>query len=442
MGNAPEPSLDAITATRRFGLGGDPAEVHVAGADPRGWLHAQLASPDAALIRCALPSAAEAIHAVVTSFRQGRAPQPPAYERYRNEVGLRFQRALETDAPFLERLVMFWSNHFAVSAEASNATRVSAGAYEREAIRPFILGRFRDMLGACISHPAMLLSLDNSQSTGPDSAVGRRRNLGVNENLARELLELHTLGSTGGYSQSDVRNVAYALSGWRVDYSGAPSTGRFEFDLHRHQPGPVEVLGRICADLGQAQAECVLDHLATHRKTAAHLSRKFAHHFLGDAASDEVVSGLTLTFRETDGNLRALTAKLIDSDEAWSAPPAKLLPPYDFIVSVCRAAGWRPDSGVIFDAMRYLGQPVWEPPAPAGWPAQDSAWAAPDSLVERVDWAEGVAAPHVRADDAVALGEAVLGARFDSHTRQAIARSGDRRQALALLFCSAAFQRR
>ena len=198
-------------------------------------------------------------------------------------MAARIEHARTTDAAFLERLVMFWSNHFCVNAN-KGAVLGMAGAFEREAIRPHVLGRFADMLLAVEQHPAMLIYLDNQASTGPNSQVGRNRGRGLNENLAREILELHTLGVDGGYTQADVTNLARVITGWTVGQPNQPNAehGRFHFAPARHEPGRHPVLGKRYGDAGVRAGEACLADLARHPSTARHIARKLAAHFVAE----------------------------------------------------------------------------------------------------------------------------------------------------------------
>ena len=254
-----------------------------------------------------------------------------------DEAVARFRQASTTDAAFLERLVMFWSNHFCVSAN-KGPVRGIAGAYEREAIRPFVLGRFADMLLAVEKHPAMLIYLDNQQSVGPNSRAGTNRGLGLNENLAREILELHTLGVGGGYSQEDVTNLARILTGWTVGNlaNALSEPGKFFFAAARHEPGERTVVGKRYPDRGVQSGEEVLRDLAAHPATAAHIARKLAQHFVAEAPPPALVARLEKTFLDTGGDLGALAKTLATSEEAWRAAPTKVLPPCDFLIAVVR----------------------------------------------------------------------------------------------------------
>src|ERR1700751_3130077 len=274
---------------------------------------------------------------------QPNAAKPPAQplnviqKTYRAEALARLQRAMMSDCGFTERLVTFWSNHFCISANKGELARIWAGSFEREAIRPHVLGRFSDMLKAVEQHPAMLFFLDNQQSLGPDSRAGQNRKRGLNENLAREIMELHTLGVGGGYSQQDVTSLAQIITGWtfvgRQGILGQP--GSFVFNVNAHQPGAQQLLGKVYPAGGIEQGEAALADIARHPSTAKFIASKLVRHFVADDPPPALVGRLAGTFTRTDGDLRALTLALVDSDEAWRAPPTKIRSPYEYLVAAC-----------------------------------------------------------------------------------------------------------
>src|SRR5205085_2145207 len=240
--------------------------------------------------------------------------------------------------------------------------RMWAGSFEREAIRPHVLGRFGDMLKAVEQHPAMLFFLDNQESLGPDSRAGQNRKRGLNENLAREIMELHTLGVGGGYTQEDVTSLARIITGWsfagRNSRNAAP--GSFVFNANAHQPGPQTLLGKVYEDHGLAQGEAALADIARHPSTAKFIATKLARHFVADDPPPAMVARLESVFRKTDGDLRALATALVDSDEAWQAPLTKLRSPYEFLVAAGRLLAQIPDDPAPYlGRLNLLGQPLW-----------------------------------------------------------------------------------
>jgi uncharacterized protein (DUF1800 family) len=374
-------------------------------------------------------------------------PQPPNVVQrvYRAEALARFQRATTAEVGFVERLVAFWSNHFCVSANKGQQTRIWAGAFEREAIRPYVLGRFADMLRAVEQHPAMLFFLDNHQSIGPGSRTGRNRRRGLNENLAREIMELHTLGAGGGYTQADVTALARIITGWtyagRDGRLGTP--GSFAFNANAHEPGPQTLLGTTYPDTGVAQGEAALSDIARHPSTATFIATKLARHFLADEPPPALVAKLAAAFRTTDGDLRAVTLALISADEAWQPPLAKMRSPYEFLIAASRLLARVPDdAGAILSGLNTLGQPLWTPAGPNGFPDAVAAWAAPEGTKLRLDLSAQLAARLGDRFDAGELLDTIAGAAAAPETRQTLARAESRQQAMALLLMSPEFQRR
>lgn len=382
---------------------------------------------------------------------QSNAAKPPPpqlniiQKTFRTEALARLQRATMADCGFVERLVVFWSNHFCISAGKGGLARMWAGSFEREAIRPHVLGRFADMLKAVEQHPAMLFFLDNQQSLGPDSRAGINRNRGLNENLAREIMELHTLGVGGGYSQDDVTSLARIITGWtyagRQGQLGTPGT--FVFNANAHQPGAQRVMGKIYEAGGLAQGEAVLADIARHPSTAKFIATKFARHFVADDPPPALVARLGDVFVKSDGDLKALATALLDSDEAWQAPLTKMRSPYEFLVASGRLLAQIPvDPGRYLGALNTLGQPLWSPAGPNGFPDSNAAWAAPEGMKLRLDISAQIASRLGDGIDPRALLELAAADAASEETRKTVDRAESRQQALALLLMSPEFQRR
>jgi uncharacterized protein (DUF1800 family) len=382
---------------------------------------------------------------------QPNAPKPTPQplniiqKTYRAEALARLQRATLADCGFAERLVAFWSNHFCISANKGELARMWAGSFEREAIRPNVLGRFADMLRAVEQHPAMLFFLDNQQSLGPDSRAGQNRKRGLNENLAREIMELHTLGVGGGYSQDDVTSLARIITGWtfagRQGQLGTP--GSFVFNANAHQPGPQQLLGKVYDNNGVAQGEAALADIARHPSTAKFIATKFARHFVADEPPPALVARLQDSFRKTDGDLKALATTLLDSNEAWQAPLTKVRSPYEFLVATGRLLARIPDDpGRYLGGLNTLGQPLWTPAGPNGFPDTNAAWAAPEGMKLRLDISAQVASRLADSIDPRDLLELAAADAASPETRRTIERAESRQQALALLLMSPEFQRR
>ncbi|MBR0875572.1 DUF1800 family protein [Bradyrhizobium tropiciagri] len=379
------------------------------------------------------------------------SPRPPAeppniiQKTFRAEALARLQRGVAAECGFVERLVVFWSNHFCISANKGALARMWSGSFEREAIRPHVLGRFADMLKAVEQHPAMLFFLDNQQSLGPDSRAGLNRKRGLNENLAREIMELHTLGVGGGYSQDDVTSFARIITGWtfagRNGRLGPP--GSFVFNANAHQPGAQQVLGKTYAQEGIAQGEAVLADIARHPSTAKFIAAKFARHFVADDPPPALVAKLQDAFTKTGGDLRALAVALVESGEAWQAPLTKMRSPYEFLIASGRLLARNPeDPGRYLGGLNLLGQPLWSPAGPNGFPDTSAAWAAPEGMKLRLDISAQLAAQIGDRLDSRDLLALVAGDAASPETRRTIERAESRQQALALLLMAPEFQRR
>ena len=487
----------------RFGFGargGAAGDFSSAASDPRGFVRAELDRPNAALLdipglqstpdlarevfdyqkdvkqqremaaKAAQPAAAvtddkpadkaEPRPVAASGIMPGAMspdamqPNPPRKEpkplnaiqkTYRAEALARIQRATMAECGFVERLVAFWSNHFCISANKGELARIWAGAFEREAIRPHVLGRFGDMVKAVEQHPAMLFFLDNQQSIGPQSRAGLNRKRGLNENLAREIMELHTLGVHGGYTQDDVTSLARIITGWtfagREGRLGPPGT--FAFNANAHEPGAQKLLGKTYEDTGLAQGEAALADIARHPSTARFIATKFVRHFIADDPPPALVAKLENIFRTSDGDLKAMSLALIDADDAWHAPMTKMRMPYEFLVATGRLMGRIPDDPQRhLGGLNVLGQPLWTPAGPNGFADTNAAWAAPEGLKLRLDIASQVASRISESVDPRELLDVAAGEAASPETRQTIERAESRQQAFALLLMSPEFQRR
>ncbi len=440
-------------ALNRFGLGARPDDTPP--ADPQRWLLTQLEAYDP------LPPAwkpvprTPALVDVWNTMQRGVRDAPEgqrsgireAYLRdgsrhYQVAVAARTTSALQTATPFVERLVHFWSNHFAVSVDKLLIVGL-AGSFEADAIRPNVLGRFEDLLLAVVRHPAMLLYLDQAQSTGPGSTMGSRGR-GLNENLAREILELHTLGVRSGYTQDDVRQFALALTGWTMPGDAAAAGGAtYRFVPALHEPGARTILGKSYPDGGEAQARAVIHDLVGAPATALQIAQKLARHFVADDPPLALVQRLADTFTRTGGNLSSVYRELIAAPEAWQTTTTKFKSPWDWSVSSLRALGRRSmEPAQAANLMTQLGQPVWRPGSPAGYSDIAATWAAPNALMRRVEVAQRLAQETGDAADARQLAPRVLPGALSPATATAIARAESGGTALALLLVSPDFLRR
>ncbi|CAN7432390.1 DUF1800 domain-containing protein [Acidovorax sp. LjRoot66] len=447
-------------ALNRFGLGARPDEAPP--ADPQRWLLAQLQAyeplPSALKPLARTPAAVVVWNGMQRAVRQApegqRSAIREAYLRqgsrdYQAAVAARTSSALQTPTPFVERLVHFWSNHFAVSVDKLLIIGL-AGSFEADVIRPNVLGRFEDLLMAAVQHPAMLLYLDQAQSTGPRSPMAARGEerpqggRGLNENLAREIMELHTLGVRSGYSQDDVTEFARALTGWTLPGDRADnSAATFRFVPALHEPGARTILGRSYAEGGEEQGRAVIRDLASAPATALHIARKLARHFVADDPAPALVQRLAEAFTRTGGDLASVYRELVAAPEAWQPGSAKFKSPWDWALSSLRALGQRAlPPAQAANLMAQLGQPVWRPGSPAGFGDTAATWAAPDALMRRVEIAQRLAQEAGDTVDARTLAPRVLPGALSEATATAIARAESGGSALALLLVSPEFLRR
>lgn len=304
----------------------------------------------------------------------------------------RLIRAIQSRRQLEEVLVDFWFNHFNVSAE-KNRTRWMFTAYERDAIRPHVLGHFRELLGATAKHPAMLWYLDNWQSVRDGFEMRRKEGMprGLNENYARELMELHTLGVNAGYSQADVHEAARALTGWSVEFrEKRPDFGTFVFRPMTHDSGEKQVFGlTIPANGGQRDGEVLLDHLARHPATAKHIAQALCERFVSDTPPPELVERIASIFIATDGDLRAVTQAIFESPEFWSrdAVDVKTKTPLEFVASAVRAVGTLDEvQQPLARALEQMGQPLYRCTPPTGYPDTANAWVSAGALVSRINF--------------------------------------------------------
>ena len=474
-------------ASNRLGLGARPGEAVV--EDPSDWLERQISGWKPALTAyCgAISDPFSPILAtradLVTSLASYRGPakrkggpadpkNPASIEQEKADrmaarkaavqfarsqdtlqIGLRVGSAIATDMPFAERLVHFWANHFAVSTDRPEVLGL-AGLMEFEAIRPHIFSRFEDMLIAVEQHPAMLLYLDQVQSIGPASQVGQRaaqrgRRAGLNENLGREIMELHTLGVRTGYTQADVTQFAAALTGWSV--AGlepglhGKEIGDFGFSAARHEPGVRKIMGRTYPEGGEDQALAVLANLARSPATARHLATKLARHFVADDPPPGLVAQLEHAYLASDGHLPTVYQALVAAPETWAPGASKFRTPWQWTIAALRAldnphgrctsdgGGFPLADHALSALLVQLGQPVWRPGSPAGYDDIAASWAAPDALLRRVEAAGRLAAKAPPSFDARQAAGQIFGSELSQSTELAIGRAESPRQGLSLL---------
>lgn len=480
----PSATTSSFVALQRFGLGARPGDLDAIAGDPRGAVLAEIAPGAALIANGALPDTVAAL----TEIRQIQAarkaakkaapampddaaaqmsdvsPQmnemaPPGKRKPKRalpdgmdkpgnplapEIAARLDKAQSAPVGFAERWAMFWANHFAVESDSNQLVRWAAGAYDREAIRPHVFGQFADLLYAATQHPAMLRYLNNATSIGPDSKAGRNRDKGLNENHARELMELHTIGVDAGYTQADVTSFAKVLTGWTFgqNLKQPDRFGRFFFNANAHEPGPQTVLGQVYDQKGVKQGDAVLDMLAAHPATATHIATKLVRAFVADVPPPDLVAGVAKTFRDSKGDLAAVAKTLVGADESWLTPMEKLRLPQEYVLAAARGLGVTPKPPQVLKALATLGQPLFNPPSPEGFHDDAATWLAPDAMTNRLDIAQNFAQQADAGADPRQVAEAILGDRQSPQTRETIAHAEGRVQGLTILLMSPEFQRR
>lgn len=366
---------------------------------------------------------------------------------YRQQVQARLLQSVATPYGFQERIIQFWSNHFAISVDNRKLMPLAA-SIENDVIRQHWNGNFSDMLMASSKHPAMLLYLDNQLSIGPNSKVGKRRNKGLNENLAREILELHTLGVNGSYTQQDVIALAKSISGWGIKFK-SPDAG-FRFANNLHEPGSITLLGKSYSQKGISQGESCLQMLATHKNTAKHLVNKLCQHFIGDTPKD-LSEQMVAAYSKGNGDLLPVYRLLLSSEEANEPKPNRFRPPKEWLFAVLRSADIPLNDKQALNTLNTLGQPPFKPGSPAGWSDQDRDYNSPSALTQRMQVANRLASiaiksakssgekPKAVVDHVIA---ALYGDAIDEHTQIVLNKADSAAMQLSLLWLSPQFQYR
>ncbi|MBW8787626.1 DUF1800 domain-containing protein [Rhizobium sp. WSM1274] len=484
-GEAPPSSRDDLIGQLRKGAAATP-DFPLGGPDTR---HQAILSLQAQLQQIRQDAKTVTDDATQREMRKG--VQRQVQQQFQHDANLRLIQAVLSPYGFYERLSTFWTDHFSTSANKSLPMRLIVPLYEAEAIRPFISGKFGDLLRSATAHPAMLIYLDQADSLGPDSAGGIKRNKGLNENLGRELLELHTLGAGSGYTQADVTAAAMVLTGLTID--------RKEMDIafrpNISEPGAHEVLGVSYGGRRRSRDDYLdlLDDLALHPKTAAHISRKLAVHFIADQPDEGMVSDMAEAWKKTDGDLTAVYTAMLDHPAAWRDEGAKARQPFDYVVTGLRALNAGPVNGIVGsflaanqqgtdegdmaantpgmagspvptdpagearekrlkafrtaralgqDALRRMGQPTWLPPSPAGFEEGFSAWITGSQLAERLAWARRAAAQFGRDEDPREFLKSTLADAARDETIRVVSQAPNKISGLTLVLASPEFNRR
>ena len=451
-------SRETLIATNRFGLGASPADIQQANANPKKWLRSQI-KPDFIWpeIFADQPTSAEILQKNYENRRvkveaMRKALNKKKRRGFNQALRIRLTHQVKTDQPFAERMVRFWSNHFTVS-RTRGLIGPAIPAYENEAIRPFIFGHFEEMLLSVTLHPCMLIYLDNISSIGPNSKQGARRGKDLNENLAREILELHTMGAQGGYTQSDVTNFAKILTGWTVakkrkrPKNQKVPPGQFFFNPRTHELGPQEFLGKSFKQNGINQGIAALREIARHPSTAKFIATKLVQHFIDDTPAPSDIQKIERTFIKTNGNLAAISRALIELESAWETNGRKIKTPEELMISALRATHIEgsfalPRRQLLFPALKTMGQEIFRAPSPAGWPDKGDAWIAPESLTHRLEWIRAFSRQSPGEINPVDVFNQTIGTFASKDAARLIKGAPSRADGLALIFSSPAFQRR
>jgi uncharacterized protein (DUF1800 family) len=446
--------IQNFIALNRFGLGYNQTDsAQMVQAGPGTWLGAQMNRSNAAVFNSGLPALPQ-LMAQVNQLRQDKGDTDARKDDakgMRDEVmqGLyaRFANSVTTPNPFAERMALFWSNHFTVSMVAKPMIAPVMLDFENNAIRPNIFGKFEDMLLASMHHPAMLLYLDNAQSIGPNSPAGERRGKGLNENLARELMELHTLGVDAGYTQADVTEMAKIITGWSIAGPKMGGDGGFLYNDRIHEPGPHTVMGKTYDQQGEQQGLAALHDLATHPATAHHIAMKLAIHFIADDPPQSAVAELASSFQQSGGDLTTVYRTLASLPEVWAEPIPKVKTPYEMVVSTFRLLAIPPDAlpfPRVYQMLVLMDQKPFGALSPAGWSDKAADWLSPNTLMNRIEWCHALAQkiPSGSEQSPTDLAMAAIGPVAHPETLKWIERAPSPADGYALVLASAEFQRR
>ena len=452
-----EQARKALIAFNRFGLGAKPGGPEDLGPNPKGRLIGELNRAGIAAINASnLPTYVEACRVSQLGFEEAEMIR-------RREMSARIDKQMQVQIGFVERLVMFWSNHFSMTVWKVEAVRGTFGQWERDVIRKNVLGKFRTMLRETMNHPAMIAYLDNDNSIGPNSQRGIEWGVGLNENLARELMELHTVGSGGGYTEADVTALAKILTGWsyvrgweadnRFEGGTPQNRGQFIYRPRWHEPGAITVMGKRYAPTGKDQCEAVLLDLARSPETAEHIAFKLVHHFITDEPTPAMVDPIKQAFLDSDGDLKAVALALINLPEAWSLPFEKIRTPYEMTIAQYRALGERyslDDGWMLTEPLYALRQMPWEAPSPKGYSDDTLTWLNPDAMRVRLDVAQFTSWAYKReyTGNAVVLARNLFNRALSTQTSNRIAAAqapgeyDSKNNALTILLSCPEFQRR
>lgn len=439
-------------AVNRFGYGARDDELAQAKADPKKWLSSQLQTiqfsdnqPNSDDIFVAHAKFQKQKKLMKQQQKQAQDKnkmiKSAARKTYMKMSAASLKQAITSKHSVSWRLLDFFSNHFSVSTSGRLMVGLSP-TLEREAIAPNLLGNFEELLLAVEQHPAMLIYLNNEKSFGANSRMAKKRKIGLNENLAREIMELHTLGVDGGYSQIDVIELAKGITGWSVKNTKKEHGTGFVFRVYGHEPGARILLGKKYAQRGIMQGQQMLRDLAMHPSTAKYVCTKIAHHFVSENPAQSLIEKMQKTWLNNQGNIKQVMLTLFDAEEAWLESPQKFKTPREFVISSYRAiAPNRINDRTLFNSLTNLGQMPFNAGSPAGFSDEESDWLGASALMARVEWSSLVSA-QVKRINAEQVMATALGSSISQNTYQMVMRAESRQQASTLLLMSPEFQRR
>ncbi|XQW86840.1 DUF1800 domain-containing protein [Thalassotalea piscium] len=442
---------NAIIALNRFGYGAKAGELNQAVKNPKQWIIQQLQPiafdnrfPHSNDIFLDHEKFKKAKKRLKQQKNTNQAKNPVLKNMARKNMNLMsadtLNKAISSSNSVSWRLLDFFSNHFSVTANGPLMTGLSA-TLEREAIAPNLLGKFEDLLLAVEQHPAMLIYLNNERSFGPNAKISKKKNKGLNENLAREILELHTLGVNSGYTQSDVIELAKGISGWSVFNPSKERSVGFTFRSNGHEPGTRKLLGISYPAGGIAQGEKMLRDIAVNPATAKHICYKLAHHFVSETPSETLLNDMENTWKLSGGDIKQVMISLFNSDEAWLETPQKFKTPREFVISSFRALGKTPKDKMLLASLAMLGQKPFNAGSPDGYSDSEKDWLGASALMARIDWSVKLSSfrEHINAEKIM---HTALALPSTAHTYKSVIRAETRPQALTLLLMSPEFQRR
>ncbi|MEC4724683.1 DUF1800 domain-containing protein [Shewanella sp. D64] len=448
-------SLSAVIAVNRFGYGAKAGELEQAKQDPKSFLINQLQPIS---FNQDLPNSHQLLRQLA-QYHQEKKQAKKLRKKTSNQAPLSFKKimpffrasytelcadsihqTISSSNSMMWRLLDFFSNHFSVSAQGPMMTTL-APTLEREAIAPYLLGSFSDMLVAVVHHPAMLKYLNNEQSFGPNSKAGKKGK-GLNENLAREILELHTLGVNSGYTQEDVIELAKGISGWSIAKPSIDDKNGFYYRKRGHEPGLRRLLNKIYTEKGEAQGIAMLRSLAMEPKTAEHVCYKLARHFIADEPSRVLVKRLSERWLATQGNLQQVVLSLIDSPESWAPISQKFKSPREHLISTYRGLSLSVNKPrKLISMLTTLGQQPFKANSPKGYGDNELSWNGANALLVRIDWSVNVV-HRKRNIEVKLLIPQLFGQQISERSYLEISRAESRENALVLLLMSRDFLRR